>query len=334
MKTCTRDEVVEQFQTTEGLEEVLVSYGDDESFSCGTAEDTVSFKLGKEEHEVSDLAYLKACRMIGIGESLIKKFPPPVVLPMLNHYYSKTKGEMKILLDRDGKVVAFTKSAVAYFSNVQLLEAVEHSLQAKFGNGVDLKYHHVHNDLGLTRFTVVSPRAEHKVRQGDALNYGVSVKTSILGECPIRVSGYVFRLVCTNGAVSTDNVFTFSRRMKSQTVPSWVEDAVGLAADKAEEEFNRVDVLAKTPLDSSVGKVVSHLFSDNKLPKDQREAVQAALLETGVETLYDVYNALTSVANDERVSGNPLQALHLQEAAGSLAIHPEYCGSCHRMLEN
>ena len=337
-QVLTRDEVVERLSSTEELDEIAFDYGGDkESFRLDQSSDRISFILGKDEHLLTDEAYIKILRMIGVAESLQSKFPPKVLLPLLNYYFEEHVGDMKCLLTRDREVAGFTKSGVQYVPNIKLLEAVEFALNRKFSNGVPLIYHHVHNDLHMTQFAVVSPRAEHivegrGVREGDAVNFGIQLQNSILGELPVVVSGYVYRLVCTNGMISSDSVFKFSRRIRSQTVPSWVEDACLQAADKAELEFTRLNTLADIKLDEHAGSVVRGLFREFQLSREQRDAITEQLVNEGSDTLYDVYNAITAVANDERVATTPMHIRQLQQAAGILSQHHEFCPSCYRTL--
>lgn len=339
MSTLTREEVVSQLSTTEDFSEVAFDYGGEkESFRCSDkVSDRLSFLLGKEELPMTAEAGTKIFRMIGIAESLQRKFPTPVLLPLLNHHFDEHVGEMKCLLNRDREVVAFTKAGVQYVPNIKLLEAIEFALNRKFGNGTPLVYHHVHNDLQMTQLAVISPNARHVVsghgvKEGDAVNFGIQFQNSILGEKPLVISAYVYRLVCTNGMISSDTVFKFSRRIRSQTVPAWVEDVCVQAADKAEMEFNRINELAGTRLDDNAGSLVRGLFREFQLSSEQRDAITEQLISSGSGTLYDLYNALTAVANDSRVATTPLHVRQLQQAAGILAEKHQFCSECYRSL--
>lgn len=328
-----REQVVETLRSTEGLQEVAFTFGGaDDTFAHHDDSDRVGFILADKEYELQEPAFVKACRMVGVAETVLGKFPKRLITPLLNHWFSQRNGDMKCLLNRDDQVVAFTKVGIQYVSNIQILEAVEHALNAKFGNGLPLQYHNVYNDLAETQFAVVTPRSEHQAKRGDFLNFGIQVQNSIVGEKPVVVSAYVYRLACTNGAISADNVFTFSRRIRGQTLPSWVEDACTFAADKAAEEFERLTVLARTPVTSHGGHIIQGLFQEHSLPKELRELIATSLVDSGAETLYDIYNAITAVAN--HTEATPAQIRHLQMAAGHLAKYHEFCPSCHRTLMN
>jgi len=326
----SREEAVNRLSTTEGLQEITFEFGGDEpTFSHHETGDSVGLLLGNDEYELSEPAFTKVCRLVGIAETLLGKFPRALLVPLLNHWFSQRRGDMKCLLDRDDLVVAFTKTGVVYVPGVQLLEAVEHALTAKFGNG-PFGYHHVFNDLTETQLAVVTPRSTFDVKPGDAVNFGIQLQTSVLGEKPVVISAYVYRLACANGAISCDNVFTFSRRIRSTTMPAWVEDVCLMAADKAQDEFDRLRALANTKIKHHGGHIIQGLFREFALPKDTREMIATRLVDEGADSLYDVYNAITSTANTSDMT--PVQIRHLQQAAGLLAKNHDFCPTCHRTL--
>ena len=132
--------------------------------------------------------------------------------------------------------------------------------------------------------------------------------------------------------ISSDSVFKFSRRIRSQTMPSWIEDVCLQAADKAQLEFDRLNTMADMKLDDNAGSIVRGLFREFSLPREQRDAISERLVNDGTDTLYDVYNAITSVANDDNVASNPLHVRQLQQAAGILSTHHDFCPSCYRTI--
>jgi disulfide oxidoreductase YuzD len=187
-------------------------------------------------------------------------------------------------------------------------------------------------DKGM-HYAIVSQK-QAVMKPGDVVRGGIQVQDHVLGELPLVVSGYVWRLVCSNGMISQELVSKWSRRSDSSNLDDWFTEAVQSCNESIEHEFDRARDLQEIPVEKHGAEIIRAIFSEYKISPAMREAITDNVVNEGAETLYDVFNAITSAANNADFVENPAMVRTLQSVAGSVALHPQYCPSCFSLMRN
>ena len=262
------------------------------------------------------------------------------------------KTELKLLLsgtpgeDENGDkvplAVAQTRATVTPFSNGKLLEVALQAVRDKLGSEaadsavVDYK---LWSDLEHASFQLVLPAVQSLMTgtgtDEDAWCYGLSVSNSPIGLKQTLVDGYLFRFVCTNGAMDVrHSAGGFQRRGSTPDAAyKWAGETAVIILGGLESAFAQVQELARHPVDDNPSLVLAQLFREHSVPKDQQlriaEALEAA---TGPQTAYDLMQAITRAANMDGLGWRPARALmslggHLAEHGGGMCDGslPEGC---------
>jgi hypothetical protein len=166
---------------------------------------------------------------------------------------------------------------------------------------------------------VVSERLTYEVKKGDAVQAGISLSNSEVGQGSVKVEPFLYRLVCLNGAVIEDSavrkfhigrssaelgaaeeVFRDETREADDKVfVMKLQDVLRAAFD--DESFDQLKGLTidastrkiKKPVDDFVEEVVSVY----KLNKGHKDSFLRNLIEGADLTQWGVANAVTAIAN-------------------------------------
>lgn len=336
-----KTELIDRKTLLEGASPVLVS---------GTVEDVplkkVKFSLGGKdsaslrmsirgkEFMVDDEALGALVNENGLPVSYAHKVPASLLLPHLNYFFDGegSRGGAEIRLLHDDKTIfgVSSKTHIQYVSLEEILESLEEAVGFDNIRG----YHLRKCTFGWrsSEITLVENK-NFKVFKDDLLHSGIRVEHSPKGICSSRVSAYVYRLVCTNGATTMDSIDAFSRRGSTYAgFKDWLTGSVKAAHKSLEIEFQRIKKLTTTKVGGEVSTVLDSVLQRSGIPAQLREEVRTVAIDQNVETLYDVYNVITNVAtHSEFFQNHPNAMRQLEEVAGRLTNHGEICPSCHRV---
>ena len=161
--------------------------------------------------------------------------------------------------------------------------------------------------------TLVFQAARGWVKPGDAINYGIMVSNSEVGLGSLTANPIIFRLVCSNGLVVTENDgpgvrrVHLGKRMEDLTkLPSdrevWLEygDVVRATADtkRLPQILHRLQVAAQTPVLDSPEEVVEKLVKKFQLTKDEGERVFNQYIAGNDLSTWGLINATTEAAKE------------------------------------
>ncbi len=149
-------------------------------------------------------------------------------------------------------------------------------------------------------------------RVGDTVRYGVEIKNSEIGAGQLTISGFLLRLVCTNGMVATkalsarhvgkreDEGILSNEALAADDVAFWLAARDTLRATCTESAFETVlaqlgDAAESTPVVSPVAatKVLANEFA---LTDDEQEAVMLSMVAHHDLTRWGALNAVTATA--------------------------------------
>jgi hypothetical protein len=237
-------------------------------------------------------------------------------------------------------VLAITKASVEPISNLELLDAIVEKVHERFsGTEVygDFKFYH---DLRTTGVRLVVPEVVHEVRDGDPWSIGISIGQSVVGERPLTIQGYLFRWVCSNGAITQHNGAKYSRRGRGEgDAYEWAREVIDDILGVYEHEFEVLDELARTPIPEyehggnrvqSRALALMDVFETYGVPLEARERIIQQLTDSDDFTVYGIMQAVTAVANDEDVRESVRR--RLMEIGGDLPrANSNRCQQCRRL---
>lgn len=291
----------------------------------------VRFRAVGADWGISSLGYLAACQMYGIPRAYALKCPPELLVPHLNYFIRESPLTAATFTSSpaSGIVDGFVPGEI---EPVRFTTALD-SVARRFGG--DLIVHHSHVSREWVQFGVVTPD-EVAVSVGDPIRSGVMISGSFDFSRDIEVSAYTNRLVCTNGAVSTDYIFRQKRSEGQAGLNSeWLEDALTAAFEARDNVIHRLATLQSRQLSGEgTSDYLNSVFEEFGVPAAVRPRVLGRIIDQGgIENGYDLWNAVTWVAShDPDLAQRPRQSLRLMGVAGEIERHPAMCDACHRVL--
>jgi hypothetical protein len=175
-------------------------------------------------------------------------------------------------------------------------------------------------DDGARLFTRAILPSVQEVQAGDRVNGGVALMA--LGE-EIRVHPYIFRQVCTNGAIMAQAIET-----RAIAMPAWPSDVVSATTDlrlairacAAPSAFATGADAMRKAINQDVNLMLNFMPMLARMPEQMRaQLLQPILARYRQErpTAFALMNAVTSVARDTR---DPETRWRLEELGGGIAI--------------
>jgi hypothetical protein len=192
----------------------------------------------------------------------------------------------------------------------QVLEAFEDEIVARGGRVTD-----TYNDGRRLWTRALLDRVDH-VRPGDQVQGGVAVKAE---EEQIRVYPYVFRKVCSNGAIIAQTlgsmVIEEPVTMEPEEVLASVREAVGVCCSAESFEGN-----VRRMRDATADQAITMLSLVSRMTGLGRTDLLALIMEQffreGDQSRFGLANAVTATARDTR---DPELRWNLEELGGGIA---------------
>lgn len=164
----------------------------------------------------------------------------------------------------------------------------------------------------------IFPKVQAEVRRGDVVQAGVVISNSEIGLGSLSVSPLIYRLVCTNGLISSDEAwrkYHVGRVVEAVDMKLALRDETKAAQDKAllltlqdavraasAEAFQRTVAKMQEAAGGEVVerpiKAVEVLTRSVGLLKSESDSVLERLIRGQDYTRYGVLNAITNLAND------------------------------------
>lgn len=303
--------------------------------------------LGLTEHRLTKDALLEATSVCGISKTYAARCPGPLLQPHLNYWFReglRTKAGHRDyqLLSAGGNGAAITRSSIIPFSNLRLLEQAVDGIHRHFGNDaeilVDYKFHH---SLRRTDLRLIVPATTRNITgtglDTDEWCLGVQFKNSLTGELRTSFDGYLFRYVCTNGAVDThvtSGAWTRRGQGAEDEVYEWARTAVDEVLGGLEHSLDAVQEMVTIPIEGHVNDVLRDVFEYYRVPLPERARIIENLIEAGGPiTMYTVMAAITQVANDNKL--DPAHVENLLRMGGDLPhAATSRCDACQRLLKH
>lgn len=259
-----------------------------------------------------------------------------------NHLIRKQQDTERLihLYDDGSKQFLGIQNVKSPVIGIEEMANYSYGIMDTIGEKWELNGFRIHPDACMAEFLLpelinVDLEKKRLKRKGDIIKVGGTLEWSPVNRTVASVQQYVYRLVCTNGAIAP----RLSAKM----------NMYGRSRDSVFERMGKafVDVFANLPHLVEAYKAstmvtidnldhhMDNLFAANSLPASLRQAVLDALGEE-IETLdrvtaWNVANAFTRAANADGMAYATRRTL--QSLGGAFARdHKADCPTCHREL--
>lgn len=232
----------------------------------------------RQEFAVTEHAHTQIAARLDIPAKYYQRMrsqAPELLATNVNEWFQQ-KPERRMVRTLDGQMRAFLSDRYRRLDNYDLAEAVLPVLK-EMGEGLKI----VSTELTPSRMyiKVINESLELEVKKGDAVQAGIVISNSEVGQGSLKVEPLIFRLVCTNGMIAQDH--------------SQKRYHVGRNAEEGE---------------------AYELFRDETLKADDRafflkvqDTVRAAVNITKFATIVERMREAT----EQRIEGNPVKAVEL-----------------------
>jgi hypothetical protein len=301
----------------------------------GKGAGTLDFQLTKD-------ALLEATSICGLTKVYAARCPAELLEPQLNFWFRDGLSFKPIhdyqLLVAGGYGAAITRASIVPFSNLRLMDEAIAGIEKRFGVGellVDYKFEH---SLRKTHLRMVIPGHTRAIQgtgqPDDTWSVGLQLKNSLIGEERTSIDGYLFRWVCTNGAIDTHSssgAWTRRGGGSENEVYEWARVAVDDVLGGLEPALDAVQAMVDIPIEGQANEILRDVFTHYGTPLPERAKIIENMVEQGNLNMYAVMNAITQVANDATME--PSHVENLLRMGGDLphAAHSR-CEACRRLL--
>lgn len=284
-----------------------------------------------------------ACRL---PREVQKSWPVDLLQTVVNRALAdqlSSVKDLKLLLRKAGGAdigTAVCRPTVVPFSNLQMLDRILEGIEAAYGEGEVLADYKFHHDLEQTNLRLIVP-GQQRIITGtrvadDTWSAGIDFRNSLIGLKQTSLGGYLFRWWCTNGCTDTlASVPVLSRRdtPSPEDAYEWARQSVDEVIGGLESSLDAVQAAVHIPVPpDQVAVSIRDLFAEHNVPVRERQRVISELAELDKDmTMYDVAQAITVVANGDKVSPRAVEQLL---SLGGHAVHAatDRCENCRRLL--
>jgi hypothetical protein len=275
----------------------------------------------------------------------IRSLPPPMAAELIRLHLDAglDGGDTLAVYSRGPDVIGIGDPNLTRLTGTEVLESV---LDGVGGQPDELAIEMPVVEGETVRFDVITQRAAHVVRRGDVVSAGLSVRHSLIGEFATKVEGYLFRMLCQNGAVYRECLngqqkrggghrtrrlsvhHPGARQQQRDQVRRLAKEVFGTLNGRV-SNLNRLTT-ERADLDEMARNWLtrSRLSSARLLPLLR----QAHALEGGEPTAYAVMNAFTRVATHQKDLPPNVRNI-LARMGGLLAFgHSRLCTQCWSLI--
>lgn len=276
------------------------------------------FSLREERFPIADTMHDQISEKLGIPKQYYRRMAsedPKLLQDNVNGWMQRHPQKVMVRT-LDGRARAMLSNAYRPLDNYDLLNSLLPIFEQHQSLGLSVK------DCGLTenymhvKATVSSTQAEVKV--GDVIEAGIVVSNSEIGKASLRVEPMVYRLICSNGAISSSAIrqFHLSRRMDvGDEVEELLQDRTKLARDMAfwmqvrdvvrgvltdkrwiNSEATKLRVASEQMITKPVPEMLEVVQKKFGFQESETETMLDRLVRSGDFSKYGLYNAVTSAA--------------------------------------
>jgi|GEM_PF-5264906 len=186
-------------------------------------------------------------------------------------------------------------------------------------------------------FTLLSPKPD-EVSKGDFVQVGLEVDFPDRRNSPLGLSSYMYRLICTNGAIAPF-ASNLRRKLKgddSVTVKNFLANFSYVFTQATENIFSsltNLNSLRDITFTGDISKVIKEAMKEYNISKKYFDLLLDAYNAEPMANQYGLLNAFSRAANSDKLT--TVESRHLQVAAGKgLLTQPRLrCDKCFSVID-
>jgi len=280
-----------------------------------------SIVLNDEKFGINDVAHSQICSNLGIPKKYYDRMradAPSLLMENVNNWFQHepSKRMLRTICNGDNTARAWLSDRYRRIDNYSIAQVALPALSELPEVRIE--------SCALTEKSMfikaVLPTVQAEVRVGDAVQSGIVISNSEVGHGAVRVSKFIYRLVCKNGMTvpgAGSRTNHIGRNIDSgDGVYELYSDEAMVADDKAlmlkvrdlvmnaasDIQFNEIVNKMREAADSSriadpVG-VVEELGRRFYMPQDEQKGIMQHLIEGADLTAYGLLNAVTRFSQD------------------------------------
>lgn len=310
-----------------------------------TEENGIILKMPTPEHgitddlRINDIAHGQIASRLSIPAQYynrMRETSPMLLSQNVNHWMEKNP-EKRLVRTMNGTARAFLSDRYQRIENEEIASVVLPELLAQ--EGVQI----VSSALTESRMYIkaVFTRIEGEVKRGDAVQAGIVISNSEVGQGAVKIQPLVYRLVCANGMVIEDSKYSARHvggridsgedvyellsneaiQADDRAIMLKVRDVVRASFDEA-RFATRLEAMRASTEDKITGnpadtvKLLAKRFSFNET---EQGGILRHLIEGGDVSRWGVLNAVTRTAQDIE---NYDRATELETIGGNILAFP------------
>jgi len=291
-------------------------------------DDGLRLQHGKRSYSLSNVAMGSLMKSVNLPSTLYHKISDyPDLVAYIVNYFASRNNIVKKMFVRDGLVLGFTSPDQFVIPNAQIIENLDKNIpEIRF----DQLYEYPKGVANFHCFTGNGNKFE--VAKDDYFKYGVKVSNSPIGLVRPTVGAYAVRLVCTNGAVSVDDIWHAPGKYE----PGWLQSSIKSAKKVSTNFFEKIKALNGAKIDREhLDEVLESIYGDLSVPLGVRDYITRRVMKHGAENMYDLFNHITYIGSHYSVAReNPRLISRLMDVGGAMVNHNETCPTCHHLVKS
>lgn len=269
-----------------------------------------TLSVGSLACPMTDWAFESLCQLLKIPVPFARSIPPELLLQNLNKLKEENNQRVTLLLSRD-TVINVVPNPYHPAGNADMLLRLKKEVVPEMALELgDIRI----SDRGM-EVSFLKEGVAVEPAPGDITRFGLRVSNSETGWRGAKAGFYLFRLVCTNGAIVSNNWGTAEwdydyRISRERSLQNFIGQIIKLNVDfaKFEDSYNRLldrELMAVEFVNvrRRMSRIVGNDNADRitRVSKEERNRLNAEyregnrMLATGV-ILYDLYNNITDAA--------------------------------------
>ncbi len=259
-----------------------------------------------EAFTLSDLATSQLCERLSIPVAYYRRLPADMKATVANFDLKRLTDRNFLLRGKATHVRAFLSGEYVAYDNREVAETVEHLITS---DGVRIKSFVLEETHCFLKAV-----SEEIVDAASGLKAGIMVGNSEVGLGSVSVEPFVFRKVCTNDLVITEQAFHhahlhFTARELTRRMAEAISDAFRVASEVLDAFLKTKDDPIPDPL-----AAIRKIAEERKISQRLADEVIARYVADPEPNRFGVINAFTAAAQTLA----PLQRIELERFAGTL----------------
>jgi hypothetical protein len=307
---------------------------------------TVNVRLNSDQGDTFSIdnaeAYMALAEMVGIPNTVVKKFGAKMTAPMVTHGIKDKEG-LVVIRDQDNRLLDI-KDHTKMQPIVQPEQAIEqmfmHWPELKFQDAQIQKENYQADILAIThdderKLSDLLAPGQHVFLPdgGDPFRAGVHIGFNQMGMTSPVIEPYLLRLVCRNGAIHAEYLHEEWGRGfgEGDELWQWFRDGFvqsDLAVNNVMTKYS--EMIGQTIEAGDRSAVVEGYIRNARLGGDDANAMRAQAINEPPRNQYDLFNMATATATHRRNKSLSEMLKQQRRAAGNVGTHHHqgYCPTC------